>query len=419
MPQNWKTYKLKDICQKISVGFVGTISKHYTDKEEGVPILRSKNVRQGKIDLNDLEYITHSFHQKEKKSHLFPGDIVIVRVGENRGDVCKIKNDFELLNVANCVFLRPPKNLSNYIEVFLRSPLGRDLLLSISSGSAQLVLNTGSIAELEIPIPLEKEATEIAQLINTLDDKIELNLQMNKTLEEMAMALYKHWFVDFGPFKDGEFVESELGMIPKGWEVKKLGEITENISKGTTPTKKDLDGLENTIPFIKVKDLSSDGFINESNLELIPNEVHNKQLKRSILFHKDILFSIAGTIGKVALVPETLTNSNCNQALAFIRLNNQNELLTQVYYFLNHENTQEKINSSIVQGVQANVSLTVIKDLKMVIGDKETYYSFNLKIKPIFDLIQKNKIENRVLTLQRDSLLPKLISGEIILKEIR
>lgn len=419
MQQNCKTYKLSELTSVITKGT--TPSTYGFDFEKsGINYIRAQSLNyDGIIDTDVFSYINEEAHKKLKRSQLQKGDILFSMAGY-LGMTGMVKETHLPANTnqAVCIIRIQSKNVDKkFVEYLLRNPSTISFVNSQSGQTAQPNINLTEIGNLAFKFPELKLQTAIASILSSLDDKIELNLQMNKTLEEMAMALYKHWFVDFGPFKDGEFVESEIGMIPKGWEVKRLGEITENISKGTTPSKKDLDGLENTIPFIKVKDLSSDGFINESNLELIPNEVHNKQLKRSILFHKDILFSIAGTIGKVALVPETLTNSNCNQALAFIRLNNQNELLTQVYYFLNHENTQEKINSSIVQGVQANVSLTVIKDLKMVIGDKETYYSFNLKIKPIFDLIQKNKIENRVLTLQRDSLLPKLISGEITLKK--
>ena len=90
------------------------------------------------------------------------------------------------------------------------------------AGSTMPMLNKSDFGKIEIEIPEIEEQKSIASILSALDDKIELNLQMNKTLEEMAMALYKHWFVDFGPFQDGEFVDSELGEIPKGWEVKTI-----------------------------------------------------------------------------------------------------------------------------------------------------------------------------------------------------
>src|SRR5690606_4910526 len=139
------------------------------------------------------------------------------------------------------------------------------------------------------------------------------------------------------------------------------------ISKGTTPRKTDVEGLEASVPFLKVKDISDNGRILKNDLMLIPREVHHKELRRSILETNDILFSIAGTIGRVAIVTEELNNINCNQAVAFIRLKNKTKYLEYVHLWIKSRETQNGINSSIVQGVQANVSLTVLGNLLIVL----------------------------------------------------
>ena len=158
--------------------------------------------------------------------------------------------------------------------------------------------------------------------------------------------------------------------------------------------------------------------INQSKLELIPKTVHEKQLKRSKLKENDILFSIAGTIGRVSIIPSSLENSNCNQALAFIRLKERYKNLIQVYFYFKSVEVQSKINSSIVQGVQANVSLTVLKNLNIIIPKSNLTEKFNLEISPIFSLIRSNRIENQTLTKLRDTLLPKLISGDVRVKDL-
>ena len=233
----------------------------------------------------------------------------------------------------------------------------------------------------------------------------------------MAMALYKHWFVDFGPFKEGKFVDSELGEIPEGWQVKELENLIDTLSKGTTPRKKDVDNLIRTIPFLKVKDIDDFGLINESSLEHIPTSVHNKQLKRSILKTDDILISIAGTIGRTAIVPSNLDNANCNQALAFVRLTNKELNNGYVYLWVNSIQTQNEINLSIVQGVQANVSLGVLKSLKFVYPPEKILKDFNNSVLRKLEMISGNRKENQTLTKLRDTLLPKLISGEVRLTE--
>lgn len=271
---------------------------------------------------------------------------------------------------------------------------------------------------MEINLPSLVEQNLIVDILKGIGDKIELNLQMNKTLEEMAMTLYKHWFVDFGPFQDGNFVESELGLIPEGWEVKKLYSLSSSISKGTTPTKSAVDGKDVSIKFIKVKDIDDLGSIDTDTLELIPESIHLSTLKRSILKSNDILFSIAGTIGRVAILPESLSNSNCNQAVAFIRLDDVQNFLGYIYLWLRSSEIQYKILASVVQGVQANVSLTVLRELELLIPQKVTLDKFNRQIAEYIKLIQLNRAENQHLKATRDLILPKLISGAVRVKDI-
>ena len=184
------------------------------------------------------------------------------------------------------------------------------------------------IMNYEFKLPSLKEQKRIADILTALDDKIELNNQMNQTLEEIENLLYKRWFVDFefpddkcNPYKSsgGEMVDSELGMIPKGWEVKELGDICETIASGSTPSKIDVDNALDTsnelIGFIKVKDIINSE-IQFSKIEFIPLLISEEKMRRSILKENDILLSMAGTIGRTARVSKEFSNMNINQALA-------------------------------------------------------------------------------------------------------
>ena len=283
-------------------------------------------------------------------------------------------------------------------------------LASMNVGSAVPSLTTEVLNKVEVNLPNIETQKEIAQILTSLDDKIELNLQMNQTLEAMAQAIFKEWFVNFNfPGFDGELVDG----LPKGWRVGVLGELVEKLSKGTTPTQKDLGSLEVQIPFLKVKDISDNGTIIKNNLELIPIEVHQNQLKRSVLQTDDILFSIAGTIGRVAILDNTLNNSNCNQAIAFIRLTEKSKYLEYVHQWLKSETVQNNIKSSIVQGVQANVSLTVLSNIDIVIPDDTTIEHWNSLIKPTYSRLLTNTHQIENLTQTRDTLLPKLMSGQL------
>ncbi len=181
-------------------------------------------------------------------------------------------------------------------------------------GSAVPTLNRNHIHPLIVNATLDKVKQEkIANILSSLDDKIENNKKTAEKLEEIAQTLFNRWFVEFNfpdenglPYKDngGEMVESELGLIPKGWEVCAIGTLSKVVSKGTTPRKIDIDSAidENSVKFLKVKDISDNGLIDIKGIEYIPLSVSVNQLKRSILQYKDILISIAGTIGRVSYV---------------------------------------------------------------------------------------------------------------------
>jgi type I restriction enzyme S subunit len=391
MPQNWKTYKLSDALE-IKYG------KDHKKVEDGqIPIYGTGGImRYGNQFLYDDE------------------SILIPRKG-SLSNIYYINKPFWTVDTLFWSKINKEIAFPKYLFYKLK-------VLDFANmdvGSAVPSLTTSLLNVIEVKLPPLPEQKAIAQILSAIDDKIENNLAINKTLEEMARALYKHWFVDFGPFQDGAFVESELGEIPEGWEVKTLGELSKKLSKGTTPKMKDKGDLECTIPFLKVKDLNDNGEIDQSNIEYIPETIHLNQLKRSVLENEDLLFSIAGTIGRVSIIPESLDNSNCNQALAFIRLKDKEKLNTFVYNWLKSEETQQKIESSIVQGVQANVSLTVLKELDIIIPSELIVENFSKQANPIHDKILENQVENQTLTQLRDTLLPKLISGEVRLKEFQ
>ena len=218
-----------------------------------------------------------------------------------------------------------------------------------------------------------------------------------------------------------EFEHNEqLGWIPKGWQALDILSCSSKISKGSTPRKKDIEEATGDvcIPFIKVRDISSTGEINISKLDLIPSCVHEKQLKRSILEENDVLFSIAGTIGRVSLVSSELQGSNANQAVAFIRAK-KIEVSLFLYEFLKTESIQNEVQSKVVQAVQANVSLGKLGEIALVIPPTkllerwhESSFSYLLKSQSLLE-------SNRNLVKLRDTLLPKLISGELQIPDIK
>mgnify|MGYP003535712745 FL=1 len=171
--------------------------------------------------------------------------------------------------------------------------------------------------------------------------------------------------------------------------------------------------MNNSGYFIKVKDIQTDGYINFNNVEKIPKSVHLNILKRSILKEKDILLSIAGTIGRISYISDVYNGVNSNQAIAFIRLKDSGKYFNFLLYFMKSSLFQNEISSKIVQAVQANVSLSVIKAIRLVLPNDSNLKKFNELIQPIVTKIEMLRNENESLIGIRESLLPKLLSGEI------
>jgi type I restriction enzyme S subunit len=168
VPDLWVRRPLKHISERVSVGHVGPTTKHYCAADVGVPFVRSQNVRPERLDLEGIQHITPEFHGALKKSQLKAGDLLIVRVGANRGDTCIVPAGLGELNCANIVLARPLAGVSRWLEMYCQSPEGKAQLDEMTTGSAQGVLNTTSIAELLIPLPPLAEQHEIVRRVDAL-----------------------------------------------------------------------------------------------------------------------------------------------------------------------------------------------------------------------------------------------------------
>ncbi|HUG69961.1 MAG TPA: restriction endonuclease subunit S [Pirellulaceae bacterium] len=172
LPDGWGWTNMDSVSYRVSVGHVGPTSKFYCDADVGIPFLRSQNVRPRQLSTDGLNYITPEFHETLQKSQLHAGDILVVRVGANRGDTCRVPDGYKELNCANIVFGQPCGELSPFIELFCQSRLGQTLLLGMSTGSAQGVINTKSVAELPIPVCSYEEQGEIIATIDAALDGV-------------------------------------------------------------------------------------------------------------------------------------------------------------------------------------------------------------------------------------------------------
>jgi len=467
MSSDWPYVRLGEFCIKIGSGATPSGgSSVYSDTGE-VCLIRSQNIHNFGFKSDGLVFINAEAANKLRNVVVEPNDVLLNITGDSVARVCLAKKEHLPARVNQHVaIVRPDENEFDprYLCYQLSSPKLQAHLLSIAAvGATRNALTKGMIENLEVIKPPLSIQKEIAEVLESVDKKIEINRQINQTLEQIAQAMFKSWFVDFEPtrakiaakeaggdqaaieqaamcaisgktsdqlnqsppetlaqlkataalFPDA-LVDSELGEIPEGWEVKEIKQLAEKISKGTTPTKSDEATAqdEKTVPFLKVRDISDLGEISRTDLDKISDSVHTGSLKRSILLTNDLLFSIAGTIGRVALVEEDLNNSNCNQALAYIRLKETDKHLELCRLYLRSALIQEEVASKVVQGVQANFSLTALGEIKLLIPNDVLLEVFEVQVGTLCKQQRILSAQSRRLAEMRDALLPKLLSGD-------
>jgi type I restriction enzyme S subunit len=428
MKYDWELTKLKD--------FVNLNPRRSVRKGSIVPFIAMTELAAGVRDIPSR--IDKEFGSGTK---FVDGDTLFARITpclENGKTALVSDLGSDVIGAGSTEFIvLSPKDLviDKYFVYYLaRLPELRTYAEKKMEGtSGRQRVSSQALGDFEFNLPPRDARRKIGQLLANLDDKIKQNTQMNQTLEKIAQRIFKSWFIDFDPVKanaeglpfaglspdiqslfPSEFVESEMGLIPKGWEVKNLESFVEYVSKGTTPTKSDLSSAKdgNKIHYLKVRDIDNSGLI-RSNLDRIPESIHKSKLKRSILKRNDLIVSIAGTIGRVTVIPDRLNNSNCNQAVCFIRLPEESIYHNYVRLILTQKRTKEYFESSVVQGVQANISLAVIKNTSILDPKEQIIECWNNTISSIIERISVNNEQNIKLQNIRDRLLPKLLSGSI------
>lgn len=355
----------------------------------GVPLVTAKIVKNGTIN-GYTEYIAEEDYDKWMVRG-FPkvGDVILTTEAP-LGEVALLKEEKVAL-AQRIVCLRGKDNVldNTYLKYYLQSGKGQKSLSARESGTTVTGIKQAELRRVDIEYPAYDDQRRIASILSSLDRKIELNNKINADLEEMAQAIFKNWFVDFEPFKDGKFVDSELGMIPEGWKVGLLGELC-NFKRGKNLLTKN--AIDEGVPVVA------------GGLE--PSCYHNVANTGAPV----ITVSGSGAnAGFMRMYHVPVWASDCS----FIDISCENFYF--VYCFL-------KVNSKLLKhaqtgAVQPHVKPSDIHDFELVIPDKESIFDFQDKVKPFFDKIAAIQKENSRLSTLRDTLLPRLMSGELEIPE--
>jgi type I restriction enzyme S subunit len=269
---------------------------------------------------------------------------------------------------------------------------------SMVGSSGRQRVQQSVLEELELSVPGLDEQRRIGAFLAELDEKIALNNKINDNLEQQLRTIFKAEFTDNPELEN-------ITQIP-------LSELCHVVTKGTTPTTLGKPFVESGINFIKAESILDDHSIDKSKFAFIDEET-NALLKRSIIHAGDVVFTIAGTLGRFALIDENVLPANTNQAVAIIRADVEKVLPEYIYTCFIGEWHTDYYAKRVQQAVQANLSLTTIKSLPIPLLDEAKMSEYLSLILPLIKAIKTNEAQNEKLAALRDNLLPKLMSGEI------
>ena len=407
--EEWKEYKLGDVCTIFGrIGFRGYTTDDLTnDPNQGAISLSPTNIVQGEIDLSKPTFIKWDKYYESPEIMVYTNDIVLVKTGSSIGRTAIIRELKHPITLnPQLVVLKDIKINSYYLSYLIKSYLFQAQLKSITVGSAIPTLSQKNLANLKICVPDLTLQNKTASILKSLDDKIENNRKINENLEQQAQALFKSWFVDFEPFRDQPFVESELGMIPEGWRVEELGKLIETTSGGTPSRKIDNYYNNGSIYWVKSKELLDNFIINTE--EKITDVAIKESSAKLFPSHSVLIAMYGATVGAIGITTKSMA---CNQAICALL---PNQLLPYTFLYLFAKFSKIYLQNKAVGSAQQNISQIIIKSLK-VSYNSNAIKRFNSIVEPLLTIIEKNAFESHCLSHLRDTLLPKLMSGEITL----
>ena len=439
-------------------------SKDFIKNLSGMPVIKIGNVTGGSfIDLSSYDTISEEIARKVKSFQTKDDDILIAMTGANVGKVSRIAKGTQpcLINqrVGRFILKEDCPYSSDFIYYLVSSNKSFQYFSNTADGAAQPNISGKLIEDLEFPDISPKSANKAGKHLKVLDEKIQLNTQINQTLEQIAQALFKSWFVDFDPVRakaqalsDGmsleqaelaamqaisgktpeeltalsqtqperyaelaetakafpsEMVEVDGIEVPRGWNLKALSDLGQIIC-GKTPSKSNKEFYGNGVPFIKIPDMHNQVFITQTTDNLSVAGA-NSQSKKYIP-PKSICVSCIATVGLVSM---TSKPSHTNQQINSIIPNNNNT--SEFLYLSLKQPSMTKYLKDLASGGSAtlNLNTSTFSKIEIITPSKEIIDIFQSKVVSIFEKILSNSIENKRLTEIRDLLLPRLLNGEI------
>ena len=405
--EEWKDVKVSELLQEISMGPFGSNIKVDNFIDSGVPVLNGSNLQGYKLNEDSFNYVSEEKADSLGKANAHRGDIVITHRG-TLGQIIYIPQDskFNRYVISQSQFRLKLKSeivRPDYFVYFFHTRIGQHKILMNASqvGVPALARPTTTFKEVSIPIPPLSVQDRIMAILLCIDDKIELDRKINSNLEEQAMALFKSWFIDFEPFKGGKFVDSELGMIPEGWKVLSLDEIADYLN-GLAMQKFRPTAEEDHLPVLKIKELGQ-GYC-DGSCDICSSNVPSQY----IVNDGDVIFSWSGT-----LMVDVWCGGRCGLNQHLFKVTSK-EYPKWFYLMWTLEHLNRFIHIAKDKAVtMGHIKREELHKAKVVVPSTVAMNKANMIFAPIVNEMINTRISNRKLSAVRDTLLPKLMSGEI------
>jgi type I restriction enzyme S subunit len=419
LPRNWESRSLNELC-KIKIG--------------GTPKTNIKSFWNGSIKwatAKDISNTSGRFIQKTEKTitkegsdrsaaKILPANTIVITA---RGTVGKMAITPEPMAINQTCYGLLAENIDNmFLYYSVKSAIEK--LMGVSYGTVFDTITIKSFENIRLLVPNNRaEQRAIAKILSDLDSKIELNQKMNKTLEAIAQAIFKHWFIDFEfpneegkPYKSsgGEMVDSELGEIPKRWEVKKIRDVLREISSGSRPKGGIDKKLCNGIPSIGAENINGLGHYDFSKTRYVSDGFFEKNQKGMVMDRDVLLYKDGAQLGRKTIFGGGFPFIKCmvNEHVFILRVR---EELRQsyLYFWLDRNDVTDAIRNLNTNSAQPGLNKEAVGSLRILVPQLHILSEFDLLISFLLNRIFNNSLQSKTIDEIRDLLLPKLVSGKI------
>lgn len=393
--------------------------------EKGIKTISAKNVHNGKLDnCESIRFVNSEVYKKWMKDDIKKGDCLLVSEGATLGENLYWDLDEKVVIGQRLYCIRTNEEILNskYFSAYLNTVEYQKEIEGRSTGTSVLGIRQTELLKTKVLIMDIEEQKFIGNLYYDINLKIEVNNKINKNLEEIAQAIFKQWFVDFEfpneegkPYKSsgGEMIESELGMIPKGWNVGTLNDVLKILEAGNRP-KGGAGNLNEGIPSIGAENIIGLGKYDFSKEKYITKEYFEKMKKGKVESGDVLLYKDGAQLGRKTLFKDNFPHSECAINSHVFRLRT-NDLISQVYlyFWLDQSIVTQNIINLNANSAQPGINQTQVKSLKILIPCIEINNKFTEIVEKLLVKLFANLNENKRLENLRDTLLPNLMSGEI------